>query len=248
MEPQIPAWVSKAHVFINYLGSFGIIIPALLGWRQRNRLPTPMHAVWWYCIYWSLEAPVNVYCRRVLHQNHPLHHVDVLVETWLLGLAYYEALGRRRQPWWLAAGAFFTAIAVADATIFSDIFHANVYARTVQTILLLACIMLYFERWIHEANRQVRPLDGMFYISAGLFIYYAGSITGYVLAPFARSVSWDAQTALGIVIDALFLGCLGLIIAGFRAERRLQVEAPTTVEANPATMTVPVRRREKQGT
>jgi hypothetical protein len=233
MDLQVPEWVSCSSCFINYLGSFGILIPALLGWWYRARLSAPMRAVWWYCVYWSLEAPVNVYCRRVLHQNHPLHHLDVLVETWLLGWAYYEALGRRRTVWWLAAAGLFTGVVVADATVFSDIFHDNSYARTAQTMLLVTIILLYFERWIHGSFRQVQPFEGLFYVSVGQFIYYAGSITGYVLGPFAQSIGGNAQSALSFVIDSLYLGCLVLLIAGFRAEGRLRAEAASASAAAP---------------
>ncbi|MCC3158392.1 hypothetical protein LJ737_14175 [Hymenobacter sp. 15J16-1T3B] len=224
MSFEWPPWLDHWNMLINYVGSFGIIVPTVMGRRRWDRLSSPMRAVWWYCLFWSLEAPVNLFCRKVLHNNRPMYHIDVLAETLLLAWAYYLALGAQHPRRWLLGGAAFTAIAVADATVLSGIWEMNVYAHTAETILLVVLIMFYFERWVHMPERRIGLREGMFYVSSGQMIYLTGSITGYVLMPMATSR--DLQVPLGAVIDLLFLVCLGLLIEAFRVEGKRASAGP----------------------
>ncbi|WP_400191889.1 hypothetical protein [Hymenobacter sp. B81] len=220
----VPDWLLTLHQGVNYLGSFGVAIPLLIGLRRWPSLSGPARALVWYFAFWTLEAPVNLWSRRVLHTNIYLYHLDSLVETWLLGWVYYRALpAPQLRRWFVPAGLIFTAVVVADATVLSGLQALNEYARIAQTVLLLTLTILYFDRYMWQLPQQSAWRDFMFVVSLGLAVYYAGSVSGYVL--FSRYASLGEDNPLlyslaGLIIDSTYLVTLVLLTLALSRDQR----------------------------
>lgn len=199
------------HV-LNYISTFGVILPFVIGVRRWGVLSLPARIVVGYFGFWSLEAFVDRWSRAVLHTNVYLYHVTVLVETLLLGWAYYCTLDlklvRRTMPW---LGAAFVLIAVADAGWISGLNEVNVVTRSVQVPLMIGLTLLYFEQWVREMRAEDPWHNFMFTVSVGLAIYYAGSVMSYLsIAPsnFASSIMSaiiDTSTIVALVLMTLAL-------------------------------------------
>ncbi|UYZ61046.1 hypothetical protein [Hymenobacter latericus] len=208
MPTPIPEWLDILSTLLNRASMFGVLVPAVLGvWRWRS-LSKPAHILVWYFAFWSADAFVDMWSRKVLHTNMYLFHVTVLVETWLLGWAYYHAL---QQPWvkrWLpVVGVAFTLVCLADAFWWSGLHRPNVYARAVQVVLMITLVLLYFEQWLQQLRALNPWYDFMFLVSVAQAIYYAGSVTSYLL----KSEKGAAGRWMSVIIDGTYLAGLVLM-------------------------------------
>ncbi|KAA9332392.1 hypothetical protein F0P96_13035 [Hymenobacter busanensis] len=237
-------WVTLAAHTINRVGAYGVVVPLLIGVVRWRHLSPAGRALVWYFAFWTVEAPINFWSRRVLHTNLYLHHLDVLAETWLLAWAYYRALpaASRMRPMLLPAMGLFTALCLADATVLSGLQAPNQYARLGQTLLMLSLIIGYFDAYMRQPPTQDPWRETMFVASVGLGIYFAGSITGYLLQ--AASSSLLLTHAAGLVIDSMYLICLLLMtLAVYRdqARRGLEQGRPVVGLQEPERQVVRVR-------
>ncbi|KUG09641.1 hypothetical protein [Solirubrum puertoriconensis] len=203
----IPEWLNILSTALNRASMFGVLVPTVLGvWRWRS-LSKSARILVWYFAFWSADAFVDMWSRKVLHTNIYLFHVTVLVETWLLGWAYYHALNQAWVKRWLpVAGVIFTLVCLADAFWWSGIHHLNIYARAVQVVLMITLVLLYFEQWLLQL-RAINPwYDFMFLVSVAQAIYYAGSVTSYIM----KNEKGIANRWMGVIIDGTYI--IGLVL------------------------------------
>ncbi|OON68757.1 hypothetical protein [Hymenobacter sp. CRA2] len=174
-------WLRRVQHVMAEMTNYGVLVPFLIGLWYWRRLDAAARIIVLYFGFWSVEGFVNLWSVHVLRTNIYLYHVTVLVETWLLGWAYYVVLRSefiRRLM--LPLGLAFTVVCLLDAFVWSGLSHFNTYARTVQVVLLLALILLYFEQWLQDL--RVQPwADFMFVVSVAQAIYYTGSFMPYLL-------------------------------------------------------------------
>jgi hypothetical protein len=177
-------------------------VPVIIGlWRWRHISP-PARIICYYFLFWAVEPVVDLWSRRVLHTNIYLFHVSVLVETLLLGWAYYQVLNlqlvRRIMPW---VGVLFTLVALADAFWINGLNQDNTVARVVQVPLVLIMVLLYFEQWIRELHSGSPWRNFMFIVNVALVIYYTSSVVSYL----NLGSGGAAAAVMGIIIGLAVL-------------------------------------------
>ncbi|GAB2959415.1 hypothetical protein GCM10027048_28500 [Hymenobacter coalescens] len=196
-------WVYDFHDLLNFLISYGVVVPLLIGVWRWSALSRPAQIITGYFAFWFAEAFVDQWSRRTLHTNMYLFHVTVLVETWLLGWAYYEAL---RAPavrrLLLPFGLVFTLVALLDAFWISGLDHQNKVARTCQVVLMLMLAFAYFEQWLSDLRGRSPWHNFMFVVSVAQVIYYAGSVMGYLVKQSGNEL---IGRVTGLVIDSTYL-------------------------------------------
>lgn len=217
MDAPTPAWLFTIKHLLFWLSSFGVLIPLAIGlWRWRL-LSTPARIMVGYFGFWAVEAVVDQWSRKVLHTNIYLYHVTVLVETWLLGWAYYHTYDlkpvRRAM---LPVGAAFTLVALADAGWISGLNQLNTTTRLVQVVLMLAMILLYFEQWVRDMRPDNPWRNFMFMVSVGLAVYYAGSAMSHLMRQIGLSSL--ADDIMSVIIDSTYDIALVLMTVGLWRE------------------------------
>ena len=228
MNAPAPAWLSTVDHLIFWFGSFGVLVPLVIGLRRWRYLSPAARIIVYYFGFWSVEAFVDQWSRRVLHNNIYLYHVTVLVETLLLGWAYYQVYDlkpiRRIMPW---VGAMFTWVAFVDACWLAGLYQLNRVTRAVQVVLMLTMILLYFEQWTREA-RAVSPWRNlMFMTSVGLAIYYTGSVMSYLLQTGALTT---IERIMSLCIDSTSSVALVLMTIGLWRDQYYPPTAPEVDE------------------
>lgn len=209
-------WLVQVKHALSQLANYGVIVPFALGLYYWARLTTPARIIVLYFGFWAVEAVVNEWSVRVLHNNIYLYHITVLVETWLLGWAYYYVLREKMRRVLLLVGGVFTIVCLLDASVWAGLNQLNTYARTAQVIVMLGLILLYFEQWLEEL--RTRPwADFMFVVSVAQAIYYAGSFMAYLLQSSASGV---ANSINGLVIATSYLVTLVLMTWALWRETR----------------------------
>ncbi|RAK65915.1 hypothetical protein [Hymenobacter edaphi] len=205
---------------LNYISSFGVIIPLAIGLWYWRTLSLPARIIVGYFGFWTVEAVADRLSRTFLHTNMYLYHVSVLVETWLLGWAYYHVYDAKPvRKAMLPVGLLFTLVAVADATVISGLHSLNAVARAVQVALMLAMILIYFEQWMREIRPESPWHNFMFIVSVGLAVYYAGSVMSYLLHPANGTL---ASAIMSVIIDGSYIINLVLMTLGLWRETRQQ--------------------------
>ncbi|GAB2959403.1 hypothetical protein GCM10027048_28480 [Hymenobacter coalescens] len=219
LTTPVPSWLRYLSILVGYLDEWGVVVPLILGVRLWARLSEPLRMVVCYYGFWLAQAPLNVYSRRVLHTNMYLHHLDTLVETWLLGWAYYRALNRSRlQPWIPVLLVAYTGVAVADATYWTGLLNLNIYSRVAQTVLMLCLLLWYLEHWLRRLPQQQLRYDGMFLVTVGLALYFTGSITGHLFG--AMGYGEYIQRASGSIVGLVSLAGMVFITRGIIHDQR----------------------------
>lgn len=219
--PTSPAWLDTIRHLLNYISSFGVLIPLGIGLRRWKFLSLPARIIVGYFGFWALEAFVDRWSRVYLHTNVYLQHVTVLVETWLLGWAYYCTYDLKPiRRLLLPLGGVFTLVALADAFWISGLNQLNTVARSVQVVLMLLLILLYFEQWIREMSLDSPWQNLMFTTSVGLAIYYASSVMSYL----SLATGGFAGSVMSIVIDSAYTVALVLMTIGLWRDKPLRVE------------------------
>ncbi|GAB3839321.1 hypothetical protein [Hymenobacter jeollabukensis] len=219
MDAPLPntAWLQTTRTVLILVSGFGVWIPLLIGlWRWRS-LSLPAKIIVGYFGFWAVEAVVDQWSRKVLHNNIYLYHLSVLVETWLLGWAYYHSYDlkpvRRAM---LPVALAFTLLAIADACWIAGLDHLNVVTRAVQVMIMLSLVLLYFEQWVRDMRLDNPWHNLMFLVSVGLAIYYAGSVMSYLLID--DNSSAVASLIMSVIIDITYIVALGLMTLGLWRE------------------------------
>lgn len=213
MDHPAPEWLTTVVLVQYWLIGFGVLLPFGLGMERWRAHSPAARAVIWYLGFWSVEIFVDLWSRKVLHTNVYLYHVTVLVETWLLGWAYYQVFDlqpiRRVMPW---IGALFTWLALVEAFWLTGLHDTNRITRAVQVVLMLTLVLLYFEQWTRKPQATRPRHDALFMTSAGLAVYYAGSVMGYLLQEGDGTLT---QRILSLIIDSSYGVSLVLMAIGF---------------------------------
>jgi hypothetical protein len=222
MDVPSPAWLKILYDQLFWISSFGVLIPFGIGlWRWRYLSPAGRIIVYYFG-FWTVEAFVDQWSRKVLHTNIYLYHVTVLVETWLLGWAYYQVLDLKPvRRVMLPLAGLFSLVAFADAFWIAGLHQFNTVTRVVQVVLMLAMIMLYFEQWVRDMRTDSPWRSLMFMTSVGLAVYYTGSLMSYLLKHIGP---YDTSNAvMSIIIDSSYNVALVLMTIGLWRETRPQV-------------------------
>ncbi|RTQ45262.1 hypothetical protein EJV47_25630 [Hymenobacter gummosus] len=211
-----PAWLTTVSHLVFLVSSFGVVVPLAIGLRHWRLLFPAGRSIVYYFGFWTVEALVDQWSRKVLHTNVYLYHVSVLVETWLLGWAYYHTFDlkpvRRIMPW---VALVFTLVALVDFFILAGPHQLNRVTRAVQVVLMLIMVMLYFEQWTREVHTGSPWRNLMFISSVGLAVYYTGSVMGYLLQNGAPTLT---QRIISLLIDSTYNVALVLMTLGLWRE------------------------------
>jgi hypothetical protein len=121
--------------------------------------------------------------------NLPLLHLYTPVEFLLL-LAFFNRLPGRivsNKLFWVL-GMSFLVLSIADSLFFESIYSFNVYARSLEALILIALAIKWFVYAItpEETNSAGYNTASINYFVSGVFIYFAGAI---VLFSFSNQVN-----------------------------------------------------------
>ncbi|MBO2011382.1 hypothetical protein [Hymenobacter negativus] len=121
---------------------------------------------------------------RVLHiPNLYILHTYTILEFNVIALFYHHFFARF-YPRWLVPGlmAGFTVLAVLNSIFLQDLTHSNTYARSLESLLVIALALLCYYKVLTELPAKRLNHYPVFWINTGLLLYFASNIFFFMLS------------------------------------------------------------------
>ena len=164
--------------FISYSSNIPLIAAGGLGVVRYRWLDATRRYLVWLSLLALLVSGVAIWMALSKRPNLFLAPIDAAIEFTLLALMYRRALRPMAVARYLpgVVGAFLLGTALSyrprlDTVEFSPVQHF------IESVLVLALVLLYFRRKLRPPmSRAPLEYEPMFWVSAGLLLYFSGSI------------------------------------------------------------------------
>lgn len=189
MLQPIP-WLVTLAKQLNLLSLATCLIPLAVGMRYWVRLSVPLRVVTVTVLLQVILGLLSEIGRYVWHYNILFLDLLTITETLGFGITYVLVLSRF-MPRYVLLGllALFAGVAFYE-TIVRGSYHSdgppNVATFTLQFIVLLVAVLLYFDQILHDLHAILLERDPMFLISVGITLYYAGTVLVNIAAEYMK--------------------------------------------------------------
>ena len=209
MESPEFAWVIRFLRILYFAGLFSLLIPAWMGYRRRQVLLPSHRAVWWCCLMWTVLTILAEGLRQSGRHNTAVWNLVVILETLLLGYAFYLTLHSSKTRGYLRAmGSLFLGVSLIDFYLTG--LHASTKVTVaLESVVLITVVLLYFEQLLQELRIKLLDREPMFLIGVGVITYFAGTVMIFLL-PIGMS---GVQTLVVMGVNAILSIALNSIIA-----------------------------------
>jgi|GEM_PF-2423044 len=224
-------WWAELAKKLNIISLLTFLIPLAVGlWRWASLAPAYRPLLWFALVPGCIMGLLAEVGRYVFRNNIAYLHLVPLIETLVLAWAYWHALpAPRTRRFLLAALGLFMVVFVGEAAYWHGFWRGqNGYTHTIQTFVLLAFALLYFEQLLRELHTIRLEHDPMFLVSVGVMLYYAGTIMIFLLEGSMQRRLQTNQIWTMYIIQAVLLIVFNafLTLALWHANRRPNPELP----------------------
>jgi hypothetical protein len=193
-----------------------VVVAGLIGATRFRLLPTNLR---YLVVLIGFVLPLNVLGMVLLllkQSNLFLMPLYAVGEFGLLAVVYARTLQSptftRLLPW-LVGG--FAVYVLLDSLHAPGLTQFRPGQQVMQGILVLSLVGLYFRKLLHELRIQSLQREPMFWVSAGLFIYYLGYLQIALFSNYLLQYSKQLNLSIWAVHSLLFMvlyGCYGLAL------------------------------------
>jgi hypothetical protein len=143
--------------------------------------------------------------------NLPLLHLFTIIQFTILILIFHKVLVPRftkRWLWGILIG--FGVFAITDALFISNLQSFNPLARLVESLILITCSFLYLNKTLQELKIKHLDREPMFWISAGVLIYFAGGFLIFISSNYIMPIKltfflfWGLHAVLNIITNLFY--------------------------------------------
>lgn len=127
-------------------------------------------------------------------------------EFTLLVLLYREALQSARftrlVPWLLGSFVAYTLLASLTAP---DLTRFNSVQRVVESVVVLACVVLFFRKLLNDLTVESLGREPMFWVSLGLLIYFVGNVHIFLFSNYVLTLSKTFNLTVWAIHAVLYM-------------------------------------------
>ena len=183
-----------------------MVVAGIIGLVRWRKLPTNMRYLA-ALIGWVLPLNLLGFALLFLHRSNlfmmPVYAVG---EFWLLALMFRQTLKSptysRAVPW-LVGG--FAAYALLDSLLAGTLDQFRPGQQVVQSVLVLLLVGLYFRKLLRELRVMELRREPMFWVSAGLLIYYLGYLQIAIFSNYLLHYSQQLNANVWMIHSFLFI-------------------------------------------
>ena len=195
---------------LSYTSQLSLIVPLWIGYQRRHLLKPEHKAVFWCCVMWVILTVIGEILFAVKRHNIFVWNIVIVLETLLLGYAFYLALHSSTIRLFIRiAGGIFLVTAIADFFFISGLEATIIYTVALESILLITVVLLYFERSLHELRTTPLEQHPMFVIGIGVIVYFSGTPVVFLLVDSVRGI----QVVIMMMVNSVLSLIINLIIA-----------------------------------
>lgn len=201
---------------------FFILVPLVISFLKRGKGLNIIQFVFLYLLLSGITELISFILWKQSRNNFPILHAYTIFEFLiLLGLfaRLLEGFIRRSILLWVAI--CFTAFSLTDSFLISGIFTYNLYARSIEALILITLSLSWFIRSVSLEDAQKQEYNGVNYIVGGILVYFSGSITLFSTSGIVKEMSETFRMDLWTMHTILILLLYILITIGlWRAKTR----------------------------
>lgn len=195
---------------LSYGSQLSLLVPLWIGYQRRHLLKPEHKAVFWCCVMWIILTVIGEILFAASRNNLFVWNIVTVLETLLLGYAFYLALNSTKIRLFIRiAAGIFMVMAIADFFFISGLDATTIYTVALESILLISVVLLYFEHSLHELRTTPFEQHPMFVIGIGVIVYFAGTTMVFLLVDSVHGI----QKAMIMMVNSVLSLIINLIIA-----------------------------------
>jgi hypothetical protein len=211
MNEELARWLAD-------ISAYSVLLPLAIGlvrWKKLDHIQRILMLLLFISFLFEFGA---VWVNEQLGlPNLPLLHLFTVIQFTILISIFHKTLAplfSNRWLWGLLIG--FGLFAVADALFLSSLQSFNPLARLVESLILIACSFLYLNKTLQELKIQHLDREPMFWISAGVLIYFAGGFLIFISSNYIMPIKltfflfWGLHAVLNTIANLFYFIALCL--------------------------------------
>ncbi|MBF9237749.1 hypothetical protein I2I05_10120 [Hymenobacter sp. BT683] len=183
-----------------------LVIAGIIGAVRFRQLPLNLRYLAGLLFF---AVPINLLATAMMmqHRNNLfLLPVFAVIELGMLAMVYRSTLQSaaftRAVPW-LVGG--FTAYVLFDSLLANKLTIYRPGQQVIQGLLVLAMVWLYFRKLLRDLQVQRLTQEPMFWVSAGLFVYFSGYLLIALFSNYLLTISNELAINIWAVNSLLFI-------------------------------------------
>lgn len=191
------------------LASFVSLLPLGMAIIRRRYLMQEQNILFALVVSAFVIEALSFFIGRILHQHNLfLLHIYTVIEFVALSTIYRFQLkslyGARLFNVLLGV---FIPVAILNAWVVDSSSMFNDYARALEAFILIMLVLSYFYKTLVDLKIQSLEREPMFWINAGVLIYFSGSLFIFIFGNFFSSskeamfVSWGIHAVFSIILN-----------------------------------------------
>lgn len=188
-----------------------VLVAAIVGAVRYRHLPPALRCLAWLAWY-TLSMEVFTRALGLFYQSNLfMTSLDTALEFGLLAAVYRQALRPSALSRWLPVVAgIFMLVSLLSYLRPAGVAQFNPGQRFAESLLVLALVLAYFLKVIRELLVVRLERDPMFWVSAGLLLYFAGSVFVFLSSNYVLRHSNTLSLRLWAVHAGLYMVLYGL--------------------------------------
>lgn len=192
------------------LSAYSIFIPLAIGmFKLKKLIPLQRLLMGLLFISFLFEFAAFWVSEQLDLTNLPLLHVFTVIQFTFLILIFRQSFDIADRWYWLLLAAFL-GFAIIDILYISDLQSFNPLARLVESLILITCSFFYLYKTLEELKIRRLEKEPMFWISAGLLIYFAGGFLIFISSNYIMPIKltlflfWGLHAILNIILNLFY--------------------------------------------
>jgi hypothetical protein len=178
----ISPWLVTCAEYLEQVANILVLVPlGLAGWGW-PRLSPALRLLAMYLVVAEATLLAATVAELYQPQWHlALWHAFTILETLIFFRIYYLTLRfRLLQRLILWVTPVFTLFALLDTFYLEGLQQVNAYTHVLQSALLIALALLYFEQLLNELQVTRLERDPLFLVSTAVVLYFSGTVLMFV--------------------------------------------------------------------
>lgn len=201
-------------IFFEYAALL-LLVPLFLAFKNFKSYSHQLKTVSLYLLLSAITQAVSFAFWKAGINNFPILHIYTVLEYLLLLWFYSQILrGFIGDKAFVALFIVFPVFSIINSLFVEDIYTYNTYARSIEALIFIFLSISWFVKIVAEDEATREQGVAVNYISAGLLIYFASSITLFAYNSYIEEMKIVLRTNVWLIHTVLVTQLYILIAIG----------------------------------
>lgn len=184
---------------VRFISSASVLVPLILLLIKWSRVSRVQRKLGWLLLGMFLCEFISTLFWYQRSNNHPIYHVYTILECLLILNIYYKMLGKYfTERAVVGLGGVFVIFAMYNAVFLQSVLTFNSNTVVVLSVLVICITLVFFYDLLNSRHYSSLGSNALFWISAGLLIYYASNLFLFYLINKLNPTQSESYTIWGL--------------------------------------------------